>query len=550
MVKPILQIKNLAIQFKNTDYCFQAVHDISFTVAQGSCKALVGESGSGKSLTALSIMQLLPESALVSNRSKILWHSNDLLNYSENRMRTIRGGHIGMIFQDAMSALNPVYTIGQQLAEVIYTHQSISRKKMHQTMMQMLEEVGIKNARLCLRQYPHQLSGGMRQRAMIAMALAGKPDLLIADEPSTSLDVTIQAQVIDLLKYLRVAKGMTILFISHDLAVVSQIADEVVVMRQGHIVEQDSATDFFNNPRDTYSQTLLASVPSLIPVHHPDLDAKKLISVKDMRVYFPLKKGVFKRTYDHIRAVDDVSFDLYQGQTLAVVGESGSGKTTLAKALLQLIPSTSGQVNYLNYDLTHMKKSQLKTLRSDLQLVFQDPYAALNPRMRIIDCIVEGLVVQGKIARLNEKVVKAQELMRLVGCDPDKIWSYPHEFSGGQRQRICIARALAMDPKVIILDEPTSALDVSIQKQIIELLLDLQKNMQLSYILITHNLGVVAEMAHHVLVMQHGQLIEYGDAQYVLRHPENSYTQELLAAIPRIKIDRSSEKINLKQPKE
>ena len=542
MVKPILQVKNLSIKFKNDNFSFQAVKDISFVIAQGSCKALVGESGSGKSLTALSIMQLLPDSARVSNKSHIVWHGEDLLDISENRMRQIRGGQIGMIFQDAMSAFNPVYTIGQQLAEVFYNHQRISKKKSMDSMITILEEVGIKDPRLCLKQYPHQLSGGMRQRAMIAMALAGKPDFLIADEPSTSLDVTIQAQVIELLKYLRVAKGMTILFISHDLAVVSQLADEIVVMRQGEVVEQDAAVDFFQQPRDSYSKELLASVPSLVPSHHPNSHADKILEVKDIKVHFPLKKGIFRRTYDYIRAVDGISFDLHQAQTLAVVGESGSGKTTLAKAVLQLIPSHAGQVSYLGNDLIHMNRHRLQKLRADLQLVFQDPYAALNPRMRIVDSIVEGLVVQGKITGLEKKVAKAQHLMRLVGCDPDKIWSYPHEFSGGQRQRICIARALAMDPKVIILDEPTSALDVSIQKQIIELLLDLQQKMQLSYILITHNLGVVAEMAHQVLVMQHGKLIEYGDAQSVLRYPEQSYTKALLAAIPRIKTKLSQPK--------
>ncbi len=532
MATPLLEVKSLSIGFFKEGWQ-TVVEKVDFSLNQGRCLALVGESGSGKTLSALSIVQLLPETAFVSSESQILWKGNDLLNYSEKKMRVIRGQNIGFVFQDAMSALNPVMTIGYQLKEAL---RSVAKDAgdNNRVLCDLLEEVGITEAQRCLNQYPHQLSGGMRQRAMIAMALAGEPELLIADEPSTSLDVTIQAQVIDLLIQLKKNRDMTILFISHDLAVVSQLADDVVVMKKGLVVESSTAIDFFHCPKHAYSQELLAALPRETSQQISVEKNRPLLAVDNISVHFPLKKGVLSRTYDYVKAVDGVSFELMAGKTLAVVGESGSGKTTVAKAILQLEKLTSGHVSYDGQSVSSLGGEALQRLRQDIQMVFQDPYAALNPRMRVVDCILEGYAVRGKKLNQKERTEHAARLMQQVGLDPGKVGCYTHEFSGGQRQRICIARALAVSPRVLLLDEPTSALDVSIQKQMIHLLLDLQKDLGLSYLLITHNLGVVAEMAHDVVVMHNGRLVESGAAADVLTHPQQMYTQELLQAVPKM----------------
>lgn len=510
----------------------KAVSGMSLSIQKGQCLGLVGESGSGKTLTALSILQLLPNAARVNANSKILFHGENLLNYSENAMRKIRGRCISMIFQDAMSAFNPVFTIGQQLTEILKYHQRISHKKAKQKAIILLDEVGIKDPEYCLKTYPHQLSGGMRQRAMIAMALSCEPELLIADEPSTALDVTIQAQVITLLKKLKQTRNMTLLFISHDLAVVSQIADDVAVMEKGTKVEDTRASEFFEQPQHDYSQKLLRAIPPTTTRHTKVEKQKTLLSLQNLKVYFPIKAGILKRTVGHVKAVDDISFTIPAGQTLALVGESGSGKTTTGKAILKLLNKTSGNIIFNGTDLSHLSRQATQQLRRDSQIVFQDPYSALNPRMLIVDSIAEGLIAQKHCRNRQALFNKVDQALIKVGLPIEAKWRYPHEFSGGQRQRICIARALALEPKLLILDEPTSALDVSIQMQILELLAQLQQEQGLSYLLITHNLSVVAYMAHHTAVMRQGKIVEQGQTNQILNAPQHTYTQQLLACVP------------------
>lgn len=522
----LIALNNLSIRFKGQQH--PVVNDVSFSIAQGQCCGLVGESGSGKSLTAQAIMQLLPQTARVSDKSQILFHQQDLLSANEHTMCSIRQKKISIIFQDALTALNPVRRIGQHFSEVLPLKNALLQKKAHE----LLDEVGIKDPKRCFNAYAHQLSGGMRQRALIAIALASEPELLIADEPTTALDVTVAAQVVTLLKQLMLTRKMTLLFISHDLALVSALADYVVVLKQGRVMEQSSAKDFFAHPQAEYSQQLLAAIPDTAPRKIADDSAEPLLSVKDLKVHFPIKKGLLKRTAGYVKAVDGVSFTVPSGQTLACVGESGSGKTTTGLAVLQLIASQYHQVNFAGCDLGQLSSRKLRALRHDMQIVFQNPHAALNPRLRVQDIIIEAVRCGSQRHTYKAAISKALSCLEQVGLAEEYLLRYPHELSGGQRQRVCIARALAVKPKLLILDEPTSSLDVSIQMDILKLLDTLQQELGLSYLLITHDLGVVAYLAHSVIVMTEGKIVESGAAVKVLQHPQHPYTQQLLAAVP------------------
>lgn len=497
---------------------------------------LVGESGSGKTLSALSILQLLPHGACVSKDSTILFRGDNLLNFSEKQMRKIRGRHIGMIFQDAMSAFNPVLTIGQQLTETIRLHLKFNQKSSQQRALELLSEVGISDPARCEQSYPHQLSGGMRQRAMIAMAICAEPEIIIADEPTTALDVTIQKQILHLLRDLKNKKNCALLFIGHDLSVVANIADEITVLKSGKIIEQSDAKSFFQCPKEIYSQQLIEAVlPNFARMRDIDLATNSILfKTNQLKIYFPIRKGIFKRIHDYVKAVDDVSFEIRQGETLALVGESGSGKTTIAKGILQLIQKTAGDVYFENHNLSNLSSKKLRQLRAHMQIIFQDPFASLNPRMLIADSLSEGLLAQKKVRRQQEALPLIDQALKQVDLSPEMKWRYPHEFSGGQRQRICIARTLVLSPKLLILDEPTSALDVSTQQQILALLERLQKQTKLSYLLITHNLAVVAYLAHRVAVLYQGKIVEIGATHDVLQCPKHIYTQQLLESIPRI----------------
>lgn len=532
----ILQIKDLSISWQTEHGIKPSIKNISFDVPRGKTVALVGESGGGKTITSLAILQLLSAAARVSTKSEILLDGKNLLDFTELQMQKIRGRRIAMIFQEAMTALNPVFTIGHQIDEVLRKHFKLTRKSRQQTIIDLLQEVGLKNPQHIMKSYAHQLSGGMRQRAMIAMALAGKPDLLIADEPTTALDVTIQAQVLELLKKLQQKHNMSIIFITHDLGVVKQIADEVVVLYQGEIAEKANAKDFFAHPQSDYSKKLFAAIPGwdkrtqLPQAVSPN--EKPLLQVDDLKIYFPIRKGILQRTVGYIKAVDDVSFNLYSGRTLALVGESGSGKTTAGKGIMRLLPITDGKVKLHQRNLASLKGSALRLLREQMQMVFQDPYASLNPRMIVRDIIAEGMAAQ-KIP-VDEQQKRINELLPLVNLPIETQWRYPHEFSGGQRQRICIARSLAVNPQVIVCDEPTSSLDVSVQMQILKLLQDIQKKLGLAYLFITHNFSVVAYLADDVAVMHEGKIVEYGSVEEVLQRPQHEYTKKLLAAVPTV----------------
>ncbi len=528
MPEPILTVEGLSVAFKEE----KVVNDISFTIQAGETFALVGESGSGKSITALSVLRLLPSGAKINARLIELSRQN-LLTIPEIDFCKIRGKRIGLIFQDPMSSLNPVMTIGEQIAEVIRLHFKLSDAAINQQVLALLEQVEIPEARRRMREFPHQLSGGQRQRIMIAIALAGKPDLLIADEPTTALDVTIQAQILKLLKNIQQQTGMALWIISHDLALVSQIADRVAVMEKGKIVETARSDEFFKQPKHPYSLKLLAALPSMQSCHNKQLvETGPLLKVSDFKVWYPIRKGLFKRVVDHVKAVDGVSFQLQRGKTLALVGESGCGKTTLGKALLNLAPVTAGQVWFDGQQIHQLRGEALRQQRAKMQIIFQDPFAAMNPRMLVGNIIAEGLnALRPGIEKQQQQTI-VQQLLQQVDLPEASALRYPHEFSGGQRQRICIARALAVQPKLIICDEPTSALDVSVQAQIIELLKNLQGRHQLSYLFITHDLAVVAEIADEVAVMYQGKIVEHGEVEQVLTHPQHSYTQKLLSAVP------------------
>lgn len=531
----MLQIENLNLSFQLENSLVPLLKSISLNVSSGKTLALVGESGSGKSMTALAVMQLLPSNSRVHINSHILFKQQDLLNLSQREMGKIRGRQIGIVFQNAMSAFNPVLTIGYQLHEVLRCHFNLSKIVERERILELLDEVGIVNPTQCYVSYPHQLSGGMRQRALIAMALAAEPELLIADEPTTALDVTVQAQVLAILQSIQEKRRMGMLFISHDLGVVARVADTVAVLYRGEIVEQADANDFFHQPKQAYTKQLFASLP-VMKTQQADVSRSlsteiPLLAVNNLSVYFTLGKGFLGFRKDLIKAVDGVSFNLYSGRTLALVGESGSGKTTIAKAILQLLPNSSGDIFYANQLLSNLKHKDLKKLRKNMQVVFQDPYAALNPRMTITDILEEGMLVQGIGENAAERMPHIDELLLAVGLNQDYKTRYPHELSGGERQRICIARALIVDPKLLICDEPTSALDVSVQAQILKLLRKLQTDRNLAYLLITHNFGVVSYLADEVAVLYRGKIVEYGTSQQILTSPQHPYTQKLLASV-------------------
>ena len=606
MSKPLLQIDNLQTSFATAQGLVRAVDGISLAIHKGQTFALLGESGCGKSMTALSVMRLLPEPAGRITGGSIRLNGDDLLQLPEVAMRQVRGKRIAMIFQEPMTSLNPVLTIGQQIGECVLQQGAAHSKR---RVLELLEAVGIPDPAQRYNEYPHQLSGGMKQRIMIAMALAGEPDLLIADEPTTALDVTIQAQVLDLMRRLQQDMGMAILLITHDLGVVAEMADRVAVMYAGQIVEEAERDAFFARPQHPYAQKLFASLPdrekrgerlAIIPGHVPSLATRftgcrfvercdqamdvchhevpvwmageagsgvrchrydtryaaqfttkqtaqaapsqtrqqamegktPLLTVEGLKVHFPIHKGLLRRVVNHVKAVDDVSMAIPERHTLALVGESGCGKTTAGKSILQLVKPTAGRVRFQDVELSALSAAQLRPHRSDIQIIFQDPFSSMNPRMMIMDIIEEGMITQGIGGDARARARRVDELLEQVGLSAEVKHRYPHEFSGGQRQRICIARALAVEPKLIVCDEPTSALDVSVQAQILNLLKDLQDELGLAYLFITHDLSVVEYLAHEVAVMYLGRIVEQGSVQAVMENPLHPYTRALLAAVP------------------
>jgi len=522
----LLSIEDLSVEFVSGDTITRAVHNISFTINKGETLALVGESGSGKSVTAHSILRLLPYPLARHPNGRIIYKGKDLLSAAPEYLRTVRGDRIAMIFQEPMSSLNPLHTIEKQINEILILHKGMSAKQASARTLELLTLVEIKNPAQRMSSYPHELSGGQRQRVMIAMALANEPELLIADEPTTALDVTVQLTILELLKDLQQRLGMAILLISHDLNLVRRVAHRVCVMQNGNIVEQAPCAQIFANPQHPYTQELLGAEPSGTPVPHTA--SETLLETQDLRVWFPIKKGIFQRTVDHVKAVDGISFTLQRGQTLGVVGESGSGKSTLGLAILRLIHSKGG-VFYAGNAIDGLTQKQVRPLRRDIQVVFQDPFGSLSPRMSVSDIIGEGLLIH-KMGNAQEQEQTIIAALQEVGLDPDTRHRYPHEFSGGQRQRIAIARALVLKPKLIVLDEPTSALDRTVQRQVVELLRHLQLKYNLTYVFISHDLAVVKALSHQLLVMRQGRVIEQGAADSIFAAPQHDYTQQLLAA--------------------
>ncbi len=523
---PLLDVRNLSVSFVQGGKETVAVDNVSFSLERGKTLALVGESGSGKSISALSIVRLLPPGALATGQA--LFSGADMLSISERQLRAVRGARITMVFQEPMTSLNPLQTIEQQVAEILELHGMRGREATRARVIELLGEVGIPDPEARLGAYPHQLSGGQRQRVMIAMALANKPDLLIADEPTTALDVTVQAQIIALLERLQKTYGMAILFITHDLNLVRRFADTVCVMQKGRIVESGEVNAVFNAPRHPYTKALLTAEPKGDPIVE-DENAPVVLSADDLRVWFPIKRGFMRRTVDYIKAVDGVTLKVRSGGTVGVVGESGSGKTTLALAMLRLIRS-EGPIVFLGSRIDGKSVAQMRPLRRDMQIVFQDPYGSLSPRMSVAEIVAEGLTVQRPELSLDERREIVARALKETGLDPATMDRYPHEFSGGQRQRIAIARAIVLEPKFVVLDEPTSALDMSVQAQIIDLLRDLQRRRSLAYLFISHDLRVVKALAGQLIVMRHGKVVEAGPADDVFARPKNEYTRALFAA--------------------
>ena len=521
----VLEVRDLRVSFRQDGKITEAVKGVSFSVARGETVALVGESGSGKSVSALSTVSLLGDSAIVEG--SVTYDGVEMVGASEKYLMQVRGNDISFIFQEPMTSLNPLHTIEKQLAESLALHQGLQGQAARDRVLGLLQKVGIRDAESRLNAYPHQLSGGQRQRVMIAMALANKPEVLIADEPTTALDVTIQAQILELLAELKKSEGMGLLFITHDLNVVRRIADRVCVMKDGEIVEEGPAAEVFDNPQHAYTQKLLAAEPSGIPEPVAP-EAAELISTQDLKVWFPIQKGLLKRTVGHVKAVNPTSISVRAGETLGIVGESGSGKTTLALAIMRLIAS-QGEVRFCGDDLRQWSTKELRNLRKDMQIVFQDPFGSLSPRMTCAQIIAEGLAIH-KIDQHRAPRELVAEVMVEVGLDPSTMDRYPHEFSGGQRQRIAIARAMVLRPKLVVLDEPTSALDMTVQVQIVELLRDLQKRYGLTYLFISHDLNVVRAMSHQVVVMKQGDIVESGAAEALFENPQVDYTRQLLAA--------------------
>jgi len=525
---PLLSVKDLSVVFRQDGRETRAVERVSFDIQRGETVALVGESGSGKSVTALSVVRLLPYPAARHPSGEILLRGDDLLKVDEKRLRQVRGADISMVFQEPMTSLNPLHTIERQVGEILKVHRGWSNTRTRERVLELLDQVGIPDAKNRLDAYPHQLSGGQRQRVMIAMALANEPDLLIADEPTTALDVTVQAQILTLLKSLQEELGMAMLFITHDLGIVRRIADRVCVMTNGEIVEQGPVERVFTAPQHAYTQRLLQAEPKGNPPP-PDPERPVVMAAEDVRVWFPIKRGFLRRTVGHVKAVDGVTVRVREGETLGVVGESGSGKTTLGLALLRLIKA-DGQIAFLSDRIDERPQKEMRALRRDMQVVFQDPYGSLSPRMSIAQIVEEGLLVQRPDFSAAERRAAVVRALEEVGIDPDWRHRYPHEFSGGQRQRIAIARAMVLEPKFVVLDEPTSALDMSVQAQIVDLLRDLQARRNLAYLFISHDLKVVRALASEVLVMRAGKVVESGSAEKIFAAPETDYTRALISA--------------------
>jgi len=534
MSKTLLSIKNLSVDFKTQDGLFRAVDDISFDIGEGETVALVGESGSGKSVSALSAMQLLPyPRAIHAPESSITFNGEELIGKPESFMRDIRGSQIGMIFQEPQSALNPLHTIEKQIGEILKLHQNMSKSQARERVMALMDLVAMPRLKERLNAYPHELSGGQRQRVMIAMALANDPELLIADEPTTALDVTVQAEILELLQDLKERLKMSLLLITHDLTIVEKMADHVCVMQHGKMMEQNTGKALFAKPQHEYTKMLLNAQPSS-RVLKAKKDAPVIVSGTGIKIHFPKKKNFFGKVTDWVKAVDDIDIIAKKGQTIGVVGESGSGKTTLGLGLLKLIRA-EGTIVFQGHDISAFGRKDMLPIREDMQVVFQDPFASLSPRMSVGQIIGEGLSIHRADASDEEREEMVIQALRDVEMDPETRHRYPHEFSGGQRQRISIARALALRPEFIVLDEPTSALDLSVQAQIVDLLLKLQKEHEISYMFISHDLRVVRAMAHDLIVMQHGKVVESGAATDIFAKPKKDYTKALLEAALNLK---------------
>ena len=527
-IQPLLSVRDLSVAFHQGGATSVAVDHVSFDLMPGEVVALVGESGSGKSVTANSILKLLPYPAASHPSGKILFDGKDMLTLPERALRAVRGNDITMIFQEPMTSLNPLHTIERQIGEILELHQAITGAEARARTLELLLQVGIREPEKRLKAYPHELSGGQRQRVMIAMALANRPKLLIADEPTTALDVTVQAQILELLSDLKTKHGMSMLFITHDLGIVRKFADRVCVMTKGKIVETGTVEQVFTDPQHAYTRHLLAAEPKGEPPHS---DASKPVVMQgdDIKVWFPIKAGLMRRVVDHVKAVDGIDITLRAGQTVGVVGESGSGKTTLGLALSRLIAS-EGRISFIGQSIDHYSYEMMKPLRNRLQVVFQDPYGSLSPRMSVGEIVAEGLKVHERSLSADERDTRVATALEEVGLDPATRWRYPHEFSGGQRQRIAIARAMVLKPRFVMLDEPTSALDMSVQAQVVDLLRDLQAKHELAYLFISHDLKVVKALANDLIVMRHGKVVESGPAAEIFANPQQDYTRALLAA--------------------
>ncbi|MFH0895376.1 MAG: ABC transporter ATP-binding protein [Bacteroidota bacterium] len=567
---PLLEVKNLNIRFPSEGGDFHAVKDFSFMLNKGETLGIVGESGSGKSVTCLSLLRLLPGECRIDGSSKFYFEEKevDLVTAKENELRKIRGKHISMIFQEPMTSLNPTLKCGYQASEILIEHEKISSKDAKKKIISLLEEVALLNPERIFNSYPHELSGGQRQRVMIAMALSCKPELLIADEPTTALDVTVQKNILATMKRLKETHNLSMIFITHDLGVVSEVADNVAVLYKGELVEFGTTQQILNNPVHPYTKGLIACRPNMkhrlvkLPTvsdflqnseahnlfmqteesadvrkarHTKMYSCESVLQVTSLKTYFPVKKGFFSKRPEPVRAVDDVSFDVYPGETLGLVGESGCGKSTLGRTLLRLVDSTSGNILYKGKELTQMKYSEMKHLRRHLQIIFQDPYSSLNPKLTVGYAITEPMKVQRMEQNDKERRKVAAALMECVGLSEEDLKKYPHEFSGGQRQRVCIARALALKPEFIICDESVSALDVSVQAQVLNLLNELKNDFGFTYIFISHDLSVVKFMSDRIIVMKSGKIEEEGEADSMYKNPKSDYTKKLIAAIPGMK---------------
>jgi len=525
---PLLSVENLSVAFHQGGKTQIAVDDISFSIGKGETLALVGESGSGKSVSALSILKLLPYPSASHPGGAVMFDGENLIDDDERDLRKVRGNRISMIFQEPMSSLNPLHTIERQIGEILKIHRGLRDQAARERTLELMRQVGIRDPEKRLGAYPHQLSGGQRQRVMIAMALANEPDLLIADEPTTALDVTVQAQILELLKNLQAERRMAMLFITHDLGIVRKIADRVCVMYQGKIVEEGPTERIFADPQHAYTRHLLAAEPKGRPPA-ANANAPVVMEAENLKVWFPIKTGFFRRTTDHVKAVDGIDITVRAGQTVGVVGESGSGKTTLGLALCRMI-SSEGEIRFEGERIDERSFKAMKPLREKLQIVFQDPYGSLSPRMSIADIVAEGLAIHEKRLTPAERDARVVAALDEVGLDPATRFRFPHEFSGGQRQRVAIARAMVLNPRFVMLDEPTSALDMSVQAQVVDLLRDLQKKHDLAYLFISHDLKVVRALANEVIVMRNGVVVERGPAEEIFDRPQTDYTKALMAA--------------------